>query len=263
MTWFKVDDGLHAHPKAFRAGTAALGLWVRAGSWAASQLTDGFVPADVVRMYGTPAMAKALVTADLWSKVEGGYQFHQWSDDGRQPTRAAVEADRAAARERMKKRRGSKAPGADQPPIDGFEDVGSEDVRANNGGTSDGVREPRPVPSRPDLQTPLLTLVCRRLSGDARTSTTDDEISLWSEAAGNADLAVELKAWLIHNAGTDLRDPGAALLGWLRTAAKRAGERAPGCGKCMAGWVADEHGQPSAKRCTSCRPNLRAVADAS
>jgi hypothetical protein len=105
MTWFKVDDGLHSHPKAFRAGTAALGLWVRAGSWSASQLTDGFVPDDVVRMYGTPSMAKALVAAELWTKTEGGYQFHQWSDEGRQPTRDKVLAEKAASRDRVRRYR--------------------------------------------------------------------------------------------------------------------------------------------------------------
>lgn len=82
---------------------------------------------------------------------------------------------------------------------------------------------------------------------------------MWSEAAGNADLEVELKAWLIHNGGTDLRDPGAALLGWLRTAAKRAGQTAHGCSACLDGWIADEFGQPGNQRCAQCRPNLRSV----
>ncbi|HST86665.1 MAG TPA: hypothetical protein VLL08_33310, partial [Kineosporiaceae bacterium] len=108
-------------------------------------------------------------------------------------------------------------------------------------------------------KTPVVALVCRRLFGDARSTTTDAEVSLWSEAVGNADLETELKAWLVHNAGTDLRDPGAALLGWLRTAAKRAGSRAPGCSECLGGWTKDEHGQPSAHRCTTCRPHLRSV----
>ena len=33
--WFKVDDNLALHPKVLGAGNAAMGMWVRAGSWSA------------------------------------------------------------------------------------------------------------------------------------------------------------------------------------------------------------------------------------
>jgi len=76
---------------------------------------------------------------------------------------------------------------------------------------------------------------------------------------GDADLETELKAWLIFNTDTDLRHPGAALQAWLRGAAKRAGTTTPGCDRCIGGWLPDEFGQPSERRCTHCRPHLRAV----
>jgi hypothetical protein len=103
MPWFKVDDAFHCHPKAMRAGTVALGLWARCGSWAAQQLTDGFVPTDVALMYGTKTQIKALVSAGLWSDVDGGYQFHDWSPIN--PTREQVLADREAAKERQRRAR--------------------------------------------------------------------------------------------------------------------------------------------------------------
>jgi hypothetical protein len=106
MTWFKVDDGLHAHRKVVRAGVAAMGLWVLAGSWSSDQLTDGWVP-DYIATRLDPGQAEkhaaALVRAGLWfpdeHDGERGWWFHQWSDH--QPTSKSVHDQRAAARDRM------------------------------------------------------------------------------------------------------------------------------------------------------------------
>ncbi|HEU5475675.1 MAG TPA: hypothetical protein VFV67_33970 [Actinophytocola sp.] len=102
MPFFPVDDGFAFHRKAIKAGNAAIGLWTRAGSWSAQQLTDGYVPDDIAAVLGSPAQAKRLVTAGLWHAVEGGYRFHEWNDPGRNPTREKVlerrrtEADKKA-----------------------------------------------------------------------------------------------------------------------------------------------------------------------
>lgn len=107
MPWFKVDDGFHGHPKVVELSLAAVGLWTLAGSWCAKYLTDGMVPAKtVVRLGGATAEASELVTADLWLKAEGGYQFKDWHHY--QPLKEAVEAERAAAQERMRKARAAK-----------------------------------------------------------------------------------------------------------------------------------------------------------
>lgn len=105
MPWFNVDDGFAFHRKAVRAGNAAIGLWTRAGSWCAQQLMDGHVPRDIVATLGTEAQAKRLVSAGLWTVVEGGYQFHQWSEDKRNPTRDEVLKKRAREAERKAKGR--------------------------------------------------------------------------------------------------------------------------------------------------------------
>lgn len=94
MTWFKVDDSLHSHKKAMRAGVEAMGLWVLAGSWAADQLTDGWIPSYVAQRIAPniDELAAKLVRAGFW--VEGehdgdeGWWFHEWRD--RQPTREEV-----------------------------------------------------------------------------------------------------------------------------------------------------------------------------
>lgn len=103
MPWFRVDDNLAFHAKAVAAGNAAMGLWVRAGSWSAQQLTEGHVPAQIAATLGKATEARRLVDVGLWVEVEDGYDFHEWGD--RQPSKAQVEADRHAARERQRRAR--------------------------------------------------------------------------------------------------------------------------------------------------------------
>jgi hypothetical protein len=103
MPWFRVDDNLAFHPKIMRAGNAAIGLWARAGSWSAQQLTEGHVPLDLARNIGTRGEADRLVSVGLWLRTDDGYQFHQWAE--RQPPKSKVEADREAARKRQHRAR--------------------------------------------------------------------------------------------------------------------------------------------------------------
>jgi hypothetical protein len=91
MTWFKVDDALHSHRKAVRAGVPAMGLWVLAGSWCADHLSDGFIPDYMAERIDRDYEENAarLVAAGLWAPAEKdgdkGWQFHQWVEQ--QPTR--------------------------------------------------------------------------------------------------------------------------------------------------------------------------------
>lgn len=82
MTWFRVDDAFHSHPKATACSLAALGLWVAAGSWSGAHLTDGFVPDHQVPLLarGQSELAAELVRAGLWKRARGGYRFHDWLD---------------------------------------------------------------------------------------------------------------------------------------------------------------------------------------
>jgi len=80
MTWFRIDDGFHSHPKVLRAGNTALGLWTRCGAWSSHYLTDGFIPVTIAQSFGSRADASALVTAGLWVKTDGGYRMHDFHD---------------------------------------------------------------------------------------------------------------------------------------------------------------------------------------
>jgi hypothetical protein len=130
-----VDDHLHSHRKAMRAGTEAMGLWVLAGSWSGAEESDGWVPSYVLTRLAGPGaetLADRLVSAGLWHadtvESEDGYRFHEW--ETYQPTKARLEAKRADARERMARARAQ-----------------GGDVRTNSAGTSRAVT---PTPTRPD-----------------------------------------------------------------------------------------------------------------
>jgi hypothetical protein len=108
MPWLRVDDGFHGHPKVSELSLAAVGLWTLAGSWSAQYLTDGLVKRGQLRRLGAEdEQITELVDSGLWDdNGDGTYQFHDWADY--QPVKADVEAEREAARERMKKVRAAK-----------------------------------------------------------------------------------------------------------------------------------------------------------
>uniref|UniRef100_UPI003298ACA4 hypothetical protein n=1 Tax=Salmonella enterica TaxID=28901 RepID=UPI003298ACA4 len=99
--WFKVDDNLAFHRKVVAAGNAAMGLWVRAGSWCAQHLTDGFIPDHMINVLGTATQRAKLVKVGLWEEVDGGCQFLGWNEKGRQPTSNSVLVERAKAAARQ------------------------------------------------------------------------------------------------------------------------------------------------------------------
>ena len=143
MPWFKVDDNLAFHRKVVAAGNAAMGLWVRAGALCAQQLTDGFVPAHMAAVLGTPAQIKKLITVGLWTEVDGGYQFHQWSENGRQPDALSVRESRSKAASRQARWRAGKS---DPSQVTGTRNAVSN--AATNGATGAFVTG---APTRPVL----------------------------------------------------------------------------------------------------------------
>lgn len=148
MTWFKVDDGFWGHPKQTALPPGPVALWVRAGSWSGSQLTDGFVPTHMVTMLGAKKRdAEQLAAAGLWERVDGGYQFHDWAKW--QPTRAEVEKKRAEDSDRKAEWRRKKAEQKAAATNVSQRDSGRTDVV-----TPRGVRSTRPDPTRPDPSSP-------------------------------------------------------------------------------------------------------------
>lgn len=172
--WFKTDDTLHAHPKARRAGVAAMGLWVLAGSWSMSYKTDGFVPDWFVGSFPEGMdLAGRLTAATLWVPAtrdgENGWSFHDWEDY--QPSSDEIEKGRRNARERQRRHReriANRGGGAAEQPDDPTPVTRDRTVtqRVTNAPPS------RPVPTRPD---PIPIESSRDKSPSSAWSANDDE----------------------------------------------------------------------------------------
>lgn len=102
-----------------RERVAAVGLWTLSGDWSADNLTDGFVPWEVVEDWDPQhKLAARLIEVGLWTETEYdgelGILFHDWDDW--QPTREQVTQRRKADAERRARwreaRRNAKAAAA-------------------------------------------------------------------------------------------------------------------------------------------------------
>ena len=174
MTWFKVDDNLAFHPKVLQAGNAAMGLWVRAGSWSAQQLTDGVIPDSILPSIGTVKQAETLVRVGLWTRGATSWSFHQWSGDGRQPTRATVEAERAASAERQRKHREEKG-------LSRRDNTVSHTVSHGNVTPLVTPTPTRPDPTRPSSSTKKNETAAKRGSRIPENFTINAEMRDWAK----------------------------------------------------------------------------------
>ena len=152
MAWFKVDDGFYDHPKVEELPNAAVGLWVKAGTWCAKHETDGVIPATRVKAFkGTASQIRALIECGLWSETTTNsgakaYSFRDWFDY--QPSREEREEERALWREKKRKSRSQKLDKLRQQQNvpQGVPEMSPEE-------TNEGVPEMSgtiPDPSRPD-----------------------------------------------------------------------------------------------------------------
>lgn len=210
MVWFKVDDNLSFHHKTVAAGNAAMGLWVRAGSWCAQNLTDGFVPDHMLARMGTSSQVSKLVAVGLWERKEGGIEFHQWSI--RQPLRGEVDAERDAARARMKSiRAAKKGTKKTEPQVSG---LGSPEV-PRTGQSAFGNPDPtRPDPSLVPNGTSSAPKRASQLPDDFEPNQRNREIA--EERGLNLDSVVAQFADHHRAKGSTMKDWHLALNTWLR-----------------------------------------------
>jgi len=80
MPWFRVEGKLAWHPKVVRAGNAAIGAWVRLGSWCADMRTDGKVPKAMAGAIGLPSEIAELVEVGLLEVDGVDYLVHDYLD---------------------------------------------------------------------------------------------------------------------------------------------------------------------------------------
>lgn len=98
MAWVKIDDRFPEHPKVLALGDDyehGITLYLRGLCYAASNLTDGFVPSRFVRADGDTA--ERLVEVGLWRIADGGFVIHDYLQY--QPSKT----DAARRREKVRK----------------------------------------------------------------------------------------------------------------------------------------------------------------
>jgi hypothetical protein len=137
MAWFKIDDGMHSHPKTLDAGNEAIGLWARCGSYCSHYLTEGFVKRDVALLYGDMALVDVLVKVGLFEPVEGGWQMHDFLDYN--PTKEKVLADREAAAKRQRDARERAKHAREKAAREAAAKNGNADSHGDSHGVTNGV----------------------------------------------------------------------------------------------------------------------------
>jgi hypothetical protein len=113
-----VDDRLPSHPKILKAGerlggrekdggARSVALFLEGLSYASGNLTDGFIPTDIVvasRLVSRSlTVAEALVRAGLWRRLRAGFQIHDFEDWNK--TSADIKEKRRKWREEKSKQR--------------------------------------------------------------------------------------------------------------------------------------------------------------
>jgi hypothetical protein len=101
MTWVKLADDWYENRKFWGVSDAAELLYVRCLTWAARNLTDGFVPDQTVAQLVPEGLRRSrrtprgeLLAHRLWHRANGGIAIHDYADY--QPTREQVLAARTA-----------------------------------------------------------------------------------------------------------------------------------------------------------------------
>jgi hypothetical protein len=105
MTWVKLDDGFFDNSKAIDAGKDGRALYLAGLCHCAASLTDGFISTAAASLLCVKAGAKRsaiakLIEVGMWIEEEGGYAVPDYLEYN--PTSAKVQAEREAARERMR-----------------------------------------------------------------------------------------------------------------------------------------------------------------
>jgi len=105
VSWAKLDDGYHMHPKVVRAGNAATGVHARAVSYCAFHLTDGRLPeeAAVAIQSSDVGAIERLLAVGLFERIPGGYLVHDYRKYN--PSAKQVKRERRQAATRMRKHR--------------------------------------------------------------------------------------------------------------------------------------------------------------
>src|SRR5215472_338143 len=137
----RLDTGWHANPKVLALGLPGMALHAWSISYCDSTRSDGFIPQGAwPSLAGVGAACKALVTAGLWERCEGGFRLHDYLQYNR--SKEQIEAEQADARERVSRHRDRRNGGGNALHT---QDV-TQDVTPENSVHSRARAHPVPVP---------------------------------------------------------------------------------------------------------------------
>lgn len=127
MTWVRLDDQFLEHPRVVAAGRDARDLYLAGLCYCSRHLTDGLIPAPVLRRLAADAeiddgeaSAARLVRVGLWTATEDGWTVHDYLDY--QPSRDQMETARRQTADRVaawRDRQPSPAPNGPETQPDG------------------------------------------------------------------------------------------------------------------------------------------------
>lgn len=105
MSWVKLDDHFHSHPKVCAASLAAVGLYVRSLSYCGAYETNGAVPYNwaLTTAGGKPTLLEELIQVGLWKKTKTGFKIPDFLDYN--PSRREMDKKREGTRNRVAKHR--------------------------------------------------------------------------------------------------------------------------------------------------------------
>lgn len=108
MSYCRFVPGFTRHPKRLKCGPISSWLWVCSVDYCMEHLTDGFLDDAVVPSLCSSVVGSALqravnnlVAVGSWERVPGGYHVHDYLQHNL--SKAQVEADREAGRQRYRK----------------------------------------------------------------------------------------------------------------------------------------------------------------
>ena len=100
MAWARIDDKFLDNPKVRKAGKEATYLYVSGLVYSSNQLTEGYISDEALGLGAYKGFIKnerthaaTLVECELWDRIEGGYQIHDYLEYN--PTKEQIEEARA------------------------------------------------------------------------------------------------------------------------------------------------------------------------
>lgn len=194
MAWVRVDDQFPDHPKVIALDLASSGLWLHGLCYANRHLTDGFVPAALVRRVGdetAEAAAARLVSAGLWEPVDGGWVVHDYAEYQRSREEIEsvsgkrAEAGRAGGMAKAKQT-------ASNRQANGWQ-VASNDLANAEQSEANAEQNPAPTPT----PTPVENGSLRSLAATSRGKATDPPgfAAFWAAYPRNQDRKAAVEEW--------------------------------------------------------------------